>query len=43
MSHRTLANWRSRGEGPRYEKIGHAVVYPLKWVLIYESRRRLFR
>ena len=26
---RTLANWRNRGEGPTYIKLGSAVRYPL--------------
>lgn len=24
----TLANWRTRGSGPRYIKVGHKVLYP---------------
>jgi predicted DNA-binding transcriptional regulator AlpA len=27
ISPKTLANWRSLGQGPAYSKLGHAVVY----------------
>lgn len=33
-----LANWRYRGVGPPYVKIGHAVRYPLDEVLAYEDQ-----
>jgi len=36
---RTLANWRSSGQGPRYEKIGGRVLYPLRFVEDYERNR----
>jgi hypothetical protein len=36
---RTLANWRSRGEGPRFRKIGGKVLYTLADVLEWETSR----
>lgn len=33
VSPRTLANWRARGEGPTYKKIGGRVAYPRQAVL----------
>lgn len=38
---RTLANWRSTGEGPRYTKIGGRVLYPLDAVKSWEESRTL--
>lgn len=38
---RTLANWRSTGEGPRYTKIGGRVLYPLDAVKDWEQSRTL--
>ena len=38
---RTLANWRSIGEGPQYTKIGGRVLYALSAVLKWESKRRI--
>jgi hypothetical protein len=38
---RTLANWRSTGEGPRYTKIGGRVLYPAQAVTEWESARTL--
>lgn len=38
---RTLANWRSTGEGPRYTKIGGRVLYPLEGVKQWEESRTL--
>lgn len=38
---RTLANWRSTGEGPRYTKIGGRVLYPANAVAEWESARTL--
>ena len=38
---RTLANWRSTGEGPRYTKIGGRVLYPLDAVKVWEESRTL--
>lgn len=38
---RTLANWRSTGEGPRYTKIGGRVLYPVDAVKTWEHSRTL--
>ncbi len=38
---RTLANWRSTGEGPRYTKIGGRVLYPTNAVTEWENARTL--
>ena len=38
---RTLANWRSTGEGPRYTKIGGRVLYPVDGVIEWEASRTL--
>ena len=38
---RTLANWRSTGEGPRYTKIGGRVLYPVDDVISWENSRTL--
>lgn len=38
---RTLANWRSIGEGPRYTKIGGRVLYPVDAVNSWEQARTL--
>ncbi|WP_128290829.1 helix-turn-helix domain-containing protein [Afifella aestuarii] len=35
---RTLANWRSAGQGPSYLKLGGAVVYPIAKVEEWEER-----
>lgn len=32
---KTLKNWRSRGEGPRYVKLGAGAFYPLEALLDY--------
>lgn len=37
MSPRTLEQWRWRGIGPRYLKIGGRVLYPLELVEAYEA------
>lgn len=34
----TLATWRARGKGPKYIKVGRAVLYPQKEVERYEAR-----
>jgi len=34
----TLATWRARGKGPKYIKVGRAVLYPQKEVQRYELR-----
>lgn len=38
---RTLANWRSTGDGPNYTKIGGRVLYPVSAVTIWETSRTL--
>lgn len=38
---RTLANWRSIGEGPKYTKIGGRVLYPVDGVMAWEAARTL--
>lgn len=37
---RTLANWRCLGTGPRYAKIGGAILYPLDELAKWEQDRR---
>lgn len=37
---RTLANWRSTGQGPDYVKIGGKVMYPLDALLVWENSRK---
>lgn len=39
ISPRTLEQWRWRGIGPRYLKIGARVVYPLAFVEAWEADR----
>ena len=39
VSPRTLEQWRWRGIGPRYLKIGGRVIYPLAEVEAYEAAR----
>lgn len=34
----TLANWRVRGEGPRFIKLGRKVLYPLAELEAFEQR-----
>ena len=36
---RTLANWRSTGQGPRFVKVGGRVMYPATAVIDWEDRR----
>jgi hypothetical protein len=38
---RTLANWRSTGEGPQFTKIGGRVLYALAAIVAWEARRRI--
>ena len=38
---RTLANWRSSGEGPAYTKIGGRVLYAVVGVTAWELGRTL--
>jgi hypothetical protein len=33
----TLANWRTRGEGPRYIKWGRKVLYPVPEIEAFEA------
>jgi hypothetical protein len=40
ISLRTLANWRSTGDGPIYTKIGGRVLYALSAVKNWEQSRR---
>lgn len=37
ISPKTLANWRAKNIGPRWQKVGGRVVYPLNAVLEYEQ------
>jgi hypothetical protein len=39
LSPRTLENWRCRGEGPRFLKIGGKVVYRLQDVEAFEQNQ----
>lgn len=39
VNKRTLANWRSHREGPKYTKAGGRVLYPLRHVLDWEDKR----
>ena len=34
----TLANWRSSGKGPKFEKIGGAIRYPETAVIAFERK-----
>lgn len=36
---RTLANWRSTGNGPKFTKIGGRVLYPVEAVVEWEKSR----
>lgn len=36
---RTLANWRSSGEGPKFTKIGGRVLYHLDKIMEWEAKR----
>jgi predicted DNA-binding transcriptional regulator AlpA len=35
----TLANWRTRGEGPRFIKMGRKVLYPVAEIEAFEQRQ----
>ena len=37
----TLKNWRYRGSGPVYEKLGKLVLYPIAEVEAFEAKRRM--
>lgn len=39
VTERTLANWRSTGQGPRFVKIGGRVMYPIVRVIEWENHR----
>lgn len=39
VTERTLANWRSTGQGPRFIKVGGRVMYPAEAVQTWEDRR----
>ena len=39
ISVKTLANWRTKGGGPEYTKIGGKIMYSLAAVKAWESRR----
>lgn len=34
----TLSNWRVKGEGPRFIKLGRKVLYPINEIEAYERR-----
>lgn len=36
---RTLANWRSGNQGPRFVKIGGRVLYRIEDIIAYEQKR----
>jgi len=40
ISVRTLANWRTQGDGPAYVKIGAKVLYRMADIESWEARRR---
>lgn len=35
----TLANWRVRGDGPRFIKMGRKVLYPMVEIEAFEQRQ----
>jgi hypothetical protein len=37
ISPKTLANWRAKGIGPKWTKIGGRVVYPIAEVILFET------
>lgn len=39
VTERTLANWRSTGQGPRFVKVGGRVMYPVDAVIAWEQKR----
>ena len=39
ISVRTLANWRTQGQGPKYTKAGGRILYPLAEVMRWEQAR----
>lgn len=34
----TLANWRVRGHGPKYIKLGRKILYPVREIEAFEAR-----
>lgn len=36
---RTLANWRSAGISPPFTKVGGRILYPLRELIAWESKR----
>lgn len=43
IKRQTLANWRSKGQGPSYQKIGGRVLYPLTEIERYERELLISR
>lgn len=43
ITEKTLANWRSQGDGPTYTKIGGRVMYRVADVVKWEESRRILR
>ncbi len=41
INERTLANWRSKGEGPAWVKVGGRVMYELTDVKAWEKKRTI--
>lgn len=39
LSTGTLSNWRVRGDGPRFVKMGRKVLYPLVEIEAFEARQ----
>ena len=39
VSTKTLANWRVKGFGPKFLKLGNRIVYPLDQILAGEANR----
>lgn len=39
VSLKTLAQWRSRGFGPKFLKLGASIVYPIAEVILWETAR----
>lgn len=39
ISVKTLANWRTKGGGPNYIKVGGKIMYPLSAVMSWERLR----
>lgn len=39
VTQRTLANWRSTGQGPRFIKVGGRVMYPVDSIAEWETKR----